>query len=208
MYSGALELYLSGNVLNENTLDLNTLWFLHDHYAARGYRGIPGGGTPIVIPTDNCPQGDASPTVYDGLCSGLSPSNGGVSAGGGGGGSSSSSTPAITPSIVAPQVTPVIITPSKTASVASNKPTSFDVYKWAYEHHITTLPLTKARLNDGILRYEAAKMIAHFAVNVEKKSVEKNAQCTIENFADYSMFDAEMKDVIHTICNLGLMGWK
>ena len=35
-----------------------------------------GGGKPLVLPKDNCPNGDTSPTQYDSLCSGMSPSNG------------------------------------------------------------------------------------------------------------------------------------
>lgn len=157
------------------------------------------------MPTDDCPQGDTSPTFYDGLCAGQSASNG-VSAGGGGG--SSSSTSVVTPTVIVPVPSVVVAVPVTSTVATRIKQSTLDIYKWAYTHHITTQPITKARLHDGILRYEAAKMIAHFAVNVENKTVKKNTQCTIENFTDYAVFDAEMKDVIHTICDLGLMGWK
>lgn len=37
---------------------------------------LVGGGKKYVPPVDNCPEGDLSPTQYDGLCAGMSASNG------------------------------------------------------------------------------------------------------------------------------------
>ncbi|MBP6911415.1 hypothetical protein KBC03_07640 [Patescibacteria group bacterium] len=70
------------------------------------------------------------------------------------------------------------------------------------------MPIAKARLHDTIQRYEAAKMMVNFVLNVEGKPITPNADCIIENFSDYSTFDAEMKTNIKAICDLGLMGRK
>ncbi|MBP6911414.1 hypothetical protein KBC03_07635 [Patescibacteria group bacterium] len=70
------------------------------------------------------------------------------------------------------------------------------------------MSLGKARLQDTIQRYEAAKMIVNFVKNVEGKTITPNANCKIETFSDYNTFDAEMKIYIKAICDLGLMGWK
>ena len=37
-----------------------------------------GGGKRYIPPVDNCPEGDMSPTQFDGLCAGVSPYQGGV----------------------------------------------------------------------------------------------------------------------------------
>lgn len=199
--------YLSGNVLNPNALDLNTLWFLHDHYADWGYRGIAG-GTPIVIPTDNCPNGDTSPTFYDGMCSSTS------GWGGGGWGSSSSSNTTVaatgskaTSGSTVTWTTATDIQNSVPTTITSTTMSETDIYNWAFANHITTLPLTKARLHDGILRYEAAKMIVNFAENVMHSRIEHNPLCNVENYGDKASFDPEMKEMLTKICDLWLMGW-
>lgn len=86
--------------------------------------------------------------------------------------------------------------------------TDTDVHAWALSHNITTLPLAKVRLQDEILRYEAAKMIVNFAVNVKQTTIVHNPTCNIEKYGDIMSFDAEMKEYITNICDLGLMGWK
>ncbi len=43
---------------------------------ARYIAALVGGGKRYVAPVDNCPDGDTSPTQYDGLCAGMSSSNG------------------------------------------------------------------------------------------------------------------------------------
>lgn len=106
-------------------------------------------------------------------------------------------------------INPIKTIPSLTnlTSTKKNPKTTIDIYKWAFSQGITTLPLTKARLNDKIQRYEAAKMIVNFVKNIEKKPIVHSTGCDISLFSDSQSFDVEMKMYLTSICDLGLMGW-
>lgn len=186
--------YFTGNAFDVATLTMDQLRFLNHYMPGWGYRGI-GGGKKIAIAKDNCPNGDNSPTPYDGLCNGMS--SGGVN-----------NTSAIT---TGANTTPASIWTQNNSSSNGETPvltTDTDVYNRAYAHGITTMSLAKVRLHDTIQRYEAAKMIVNFVKNVEGKTITPNANCKIETFSDYTTFDAEMRTYIKGICDLGLMGWK
>ena len=87
-------------------------------------------------------------------------------------------------------------------------PTTYlPIYDRAYAHGLTTLSLEKARLDDQIQRYEAAKVIVNYVKNVEQKSIPSNPVCIISSYTDYPLFDEEMRGYIQSICDLGLMGW-
>lgn len=108
-----------------------------------------------------------------------------------------------------------ILNPTKTIpslrSITSGKKpgkTTLEVYKWALAQNITTLPLTKARLNDKIQRYEVAKMIVNFIKNIEKKPIAHKTECDVSRFSDANLFDSEMKMYMTSICDLSLMGWR
>ena len=75
-YPSDLIVYFSGNAFDVATLSIEQLWFLNHYMPGWGFRGISGGGKVYVIPKDDCPNGDISPTPYDGLCSGMSANSG------------------------------------------------------------------------------------------------------------------------------------
>ncbi len=70
------------------------------------------------------------------------------------------------------------------------------------------MTLEKARLDDKIQRYEVAKMIVNYALNVEHRTITHNVACDISLYADFTTFDSEMRTYITKICDLGLMGRK
>jgi|GEM_PF-1360136 len=82
-----------------------------------------------------------------------------------------------------------------------------DLYERAYTHGVTTMPLAIARPFDTVLRYELAIMLVQFSENVMKTRIEHNPLCEAEQYDDYPSFDAEMKEHITKVCDLGLMGW-
>lgn len=67
------------------------------------------------------------------------------------------------------------------------------------------MPIEEARFEDQIQRYEAAKMIVNYVQNIEKKTIASNPLCVISTYSDYPTYDAEMKQYIQKICDLGLM---
>jgi S-layer homology domain len=68
--------------------------------------------------------------------------------------------------------------------------------------------LEKARLYDGLTRFELAKMMSAFIKNVAKVEAVDNALCDITKFSDNALFDDEMKMYIKMACDYGIMGWK
>ena len=107
--------------------------------------------------------------------------------------------------LVNPQPTAPIATVDVTTPSPSLLKTDKDVYNWAFAHNITTLPLAQARLQDGILRYEAAKMIVNFVENVMEEGIMHNPLCNIDAYGDNQLFDDEMRIYLVKICDLGLM---
>jgi hypothetical protein len=97
----------------------------------------------VQLKKDVCPEGDNSPSYYDGECDadehdvvGDVPSNDGKN-------------PAVLRDLDALTVRPY---------------SALDVYQWAFVHGITTMPtFAEARMDDPITRAEMAKMLVIFA---------------------------------------------
>ncbi|MBP6257214.1 S-layer homology domain-containing protein [Patescibacteria group bacterium] len=68
--------------------------------------------------------------------------------------------------------------------------------------------MEKARLYEGLTRFELAKMMSAFIKNVAKVEAVDNAMCDITKYSDYASFDDEMKMYIKMACDYGIMGWK
>jgi len=77
-----------------------------------------------------------------------------------------------------------------------------DLYDRAYVHGVTTLPLAVSRPFDTVLRYEVAKMLVQFAENVMHSRIPHNPLCTVNEYKDYGLFDAEMQEYIMKSCDL------
>ena len=129
-----------------------------------------------LAPKDICPaQRDCSPSYYDGLC-GVCTSTGTTSNG--------SNSCDVINSPYSPEIT--------------------SAFTFAYNFGITTqCPITKASLDDKVIRSHFAKMISEFALKVLKKQPNTKLSCA---FADITHESTEMKNYIKTACQLGLMG--
>lgn len=79
-------------------------------------------------------------------------------------------------------------------------------YLWAYENGITNkTTFQKAKLEWKLLRYQLAKMISIFAMDLVWKIPDTEARCV---FTDISNQDLESRGYIKTACQLWLMGLK
>lgn len=67
--------------------------------------------------------------------------------------------------------------------------------------------MAKANMTGVIRRYELAKMLSQFYVNVQKHPILHNVKCDVMSYSDSSTFTTEMKTYIQNVCDLGLMGW-
>jgi len=77
-------------------------------------------------------------------------------------------------------------------------------YQFAYGIGITTMPTARqARLCDGVIRSELAKMVANYAIQIHGLSPDEDRVCHFDDIADQS---AEMKYYIKLVCQLGIMG--
>jgi hypothetical protein len=77
-------------------------------------------------------------------------------------------------------------------------------YVFAYGIGITTMPnITQARMCDGVIRAELAKMVANYAMQVHGLQPDQNRVCNFSDIADQS---TEMQYYIRLVCQLGIMG--
>lgn len=148
-----------------------------------------------------------------------------VSGGWGGGGSSNTTTKPTTSStgtVATGTITTGVVTTTGTTTptttdtdtstspvpTSSSDPEVVDAYEFGFANGLTTLSIEKARLYEGLTRYELAKMISAFIKNVAGKEAVENPVCDITTFGDYASFDDEMKTYIKMACDYGVMGWK
>ncbi len=221
-YSGLLVSNFDGTNLSPTNLDLNTLWFLQNTDPNRGFRGF-GGQKRTILPVDNCPNGDMSPTQYDGLCAGLSLNNGGISAQikqdtTGNALMSNSETARENNELVetdgdsidaherneVKDVDPMLSTWMNVDTCEDEE--THEAYLFARKNSVTTMDTCqKARTNNHLTRWEAAKMIVNFAMNVLNKQPDVTRTCV---FADMDVSNAEMKQYASMACQLGIMWLK
>jgi hypothetical protein len=77
-------------------------------------------------------------------------------------------------------------------------------YTFAFGLGITTMPnVSQARMCDGVLRAELAKMVAQYAMQVHGRVPDENRICS---FSDIGNQSAEMQYYIRLVCQLGIMG--
>ncbi len=77
-------------------------------------------------------------------------------------------------------------------------------YQFAYSNDITTMAsLAQARMCDGVIRAELAKMISNYAINVLGKTPNTDIDCT---FNDMREQPQDLQEAVITVCQLGLMG--
>lgn len=77
-------------------------------------------------------------------------------------------------------------------------------YSFAYSNDITTMAtLAQARMCDGVIRAELAKMISNYAINVLDKTPDTSIACA---FNDMSEQPQDLQQAAITACQLGLMG--
>lgn len=181
--------------------DNNTLRFLHTYDPNRGRRGF-GGGKPIVLKKDDCPNGDTSRTQYDGMCENK-PAGGSANVAASGNvthsdentGAATTATGTIQPT--EDENAPVVEEPCSDAETQK-------AYTYAYDNSMTTMPTCqKARTDDSMTRAEAAKIMSNYAINVLGHSPNTDNECS---FADMSSQDAEMQSYAIAACQLGIMG--
>lgn len=177
-----------------------------------------GGGKRYVPPVDNCPDGDTSPTQYDGLCSGVSLQqwwSASVSV------STGSVTATWNTSVVqtwntqTEQVTTWNTTPAEQPSDSQTPVivegscgnTEYDnAYAFAKQYSITTMSTCqKANMDGVLLRKHAAKMIVNFAKNILNRQPNTSVKCS---FSDMANENEEMIGYALEACQLGIMGLK
>lgn len=77
-------------------------------------------------------------------------------------------------------------------------------YTFAYNNDITTMAtLAQARMCDGVIRSELAKMISNYAINVLGKTPDTSIECA---FNDMAAQPQDLQNAAITACQLGLMG--
>lgn len=137
---------------------------------------------------DYCPDGDFSPSYYDGKC-GTAPSK-------------KTETQTTEPSKPKENYENVGCT------VPANAPYSqslIDAFLWAYKYKITTAcPIEKADLDGPLLRRHMAKMISEFSMQILDMKPDYSKTCSFPDLWDQTQ---EMKDYIKLSCQLGLMGY-
>ena len=75
---------------------------------------------------------------------------------------------------------------------------------FARAHSITTMETCKkARMEETLLRRDAAKMMVNFAINILGKKADRTRKC---EFTDLAGLTTEEQNYIKTACELGLMG--
>jgi hypothetical protein len=77
-------------------------------------------------------------------------------------------------------------------------------YIFAYGLGVTTMStLGQARMCDGVIRSELAKMVANYAMQIHGLTPDESRVCTFSDIADQS---SEMQYYIRLVCQLGIMG--
>lgn len=123
--------------------------------------GSYGGGGGSSLRRDNCPNGDHSPSYYDGSCGDAPAPKVNVTTG-------STSTAVATGSTTTDKG------PTQDQKADTPKDELTQAYERAYQQRITTQnTIEKAQLQRGLTRAEMAKMMSVFAVNVLGKKVVK-----------------------------------
>ena len=146
--------------------------------------GWGGGGW--STPKDSCPNGDYSPSLYDGICGTAPTTTGSVN----------------TWWIVN---TGTNGHPTTWSIIWSTFSTELDnAYLYAYSIGITTMPtIQDADITWNLIRAHMAKMMVNYAVKVLGKSPDTWALCEFNDIADQS---SEMQWYIKLSCQLWLMG--
>jgi hypothetical protein len=103
--------------------------------------------------------------------------------------------------------------PASTGTVSTGTETPktprWDAYTFAKDHGISTMPsYEKARLNDGISRGEAAKVVTQYYKNILKKTITRTDICNPKNYKDYDKMDTETAWYVRDVCSIWIMGWK
>lgn len=95
-----------------------------------------------------------------------------------------------------------LVVPSSNTCASANELQS--AYQFAYTNDITTMAtLAQARMCDGVIRAELAKMISNYAINVLKKTPNTSIECA---FNDMNGQPEDLQEAAITACQLGLMG--
>ncbi len=77
-------------------------------------------------------------------------------------------------------------------------------YTFAYNNDITTMSsLTQARMCDGVIRSELAKMMSNYAINILEQEPDTSRACI---FSDLDRQPQDLQEAAKTACQLGLMG--
>jgi hypothetical protein len=146
-----------------------------------------GGGGGTLLKIDNCPDGDWSPSYYDGECgipeSGISENY--------------------------PENSGEFPSTDNSLEFSENNSPKFSneiitAYQRAYAHGITTLqPLENAAPDGPVLRSHMAKMIVNYAIPLYHLSPDASQQCFFNDIAEES---EELQSYITLACQLGIMG--
>jgi hypothetical protein len=142
-----------------------------------------GGGDGGSLSRDHCPNGDFSPSYYDGSCGDTSETT-----------KSEHNAP-----------------DDKPQDATLNPDTGFGeeiltAYKWAYKYNITTQPTVQEADPDGFLiRPHFAKMIVNYMANVLNKKPDTTKDCSA--FAASIQSETEELQTYMTLaCQYGVMG--
>lgn len=140
---------------------------------------------------DNCPNGDTSPSLYDGTCGPAKDVN------------------------LSGEVennTDDNSDPENTSTSASIEGSTFSneqnqAYLRAFENGITTIAdITKARLSDKLTRAELAKMAVQFAIKILHRTPDTTKDCSAFLPSIKSYEGRDLYDFMITACQLNIMG--
>ena len=136
---------------------------------------------------DNCPNGDLSPSLYDGICTGTWRVTTGTLV-----------TTGTTTNNEHPTLWSIVWSPF--SDELNN------AYLYAYHMGITTMPtIQEADITWNLIRSHMAKMIVNFAIKVSGKQPNTSLAC---NFSDIANETPELQWYMKLACQLGLMWYE